>query len=258
MSSRQLFPTSLKDVPPGDETGDYHITFCNLAFNTTWQEMKDWVSASCPVDYIEVFPSSCSGWMRIKGKDNFDKALAHLRSKHFKDRFLLFDSRNETQAIKIKFKETSPKPKHVRRKRSSRGSRVPKVPCEAFAPQQRRVQMTSPYDHAWLSQQADHVHDAEAAKRRAYEEFLAFASLMYNTRLQSTLSIQYPVSVFPYYQAEYYHGVGMNYYEDYHSPCYFGGSPAVHPMQVGSGFVLPTGFSDVPGLPESWSDHLEW
>jgi hypothetical protein len=43
--------------------------------------MKDWVSASCPVDYIEVFSSSCSGWMRIKGKDNFEKALGKSKAR---------------------------------------------------------------------------------------------------------------------------------------------------------------------------------
>ncbi|OTA04657.1 hypothetical protein A9Z42_0052290 [Trichoderma parareesei] len=258
MSTEQIFPTSLRDVPPGDETGEYYITFCNLAFNTTWQEMKDWVSASCPVDYIEVFPSSCSGWMRVKCKDNFEKALAHLQSEHFKDRYLLFDSRNVTQAIKIKFKETSPKPKHVRRKRSSRGNRVQREPCETLVPQDRHAAQTPPFNHVW-SNQSDHVHDAEAAKRRAYEEYVAFASsLVYHTRLQSTLPMQYPMSAFPYYQAEYYNGVGMGFYGNPYSHYFFGGSPAVYPLQVGSGFVLPDHSNDVPGAPESWSDLREW
>ncbi|PTB65269.1 hypothetical protein BBK36DRAFT_1142259 [Trichoderma citrinoviride] len=230
MPNRHMFPTSLKDVQPGNETGDYHITFCNLAFNTTWQEMKDWISASCSVDYIEVFPSSCSGWIRVKGKDNFEKALAHLRSERFKDRSLLFDSRNEIEAIKIKCKETSPKPKHARRKRSTRG---PKMLCEKSpAPEDRRAQSPPPYTHTWSP--TDHVHAAEVAERRAYEEYLAFASLMFSTTsLQGALQIQYPpVSAFPYYQAEYYNGMGMDYYGNPFSAYSFGASPDIHPAQL--------------------------
>ncbi|TFB06438.1 hypothetical protein CCMA1212_001578 [Trichoderma ghanense] len=229
MSNRHIFPTSLKDVQPGDKTGEYHITFCNLPFNTTWQEMKDWISASCPVDYIEVFPTSCSGWLRVKGKDDFEKALAHLRNERFKDRFLLFDSRNETESIKIKFKETSPKPKHARRKRSPRGSRGQKGPGESLMPTDYRAH-TPPHDHAWS--QSDHVHAAEAAKRWAYEECLTLATLMYNSSLRSTWQMQYPVSAFPYYQPEYYNGMGMDYCGNPYSPYSFGGSPAVYPTQV--------------------------
>lgn len=81
-------------VLPGDQTGIYYITFSNVGSNsshviegeTNCQEqlpfdalvrsLKEWIrkEASCEVDYVEVFPKSTSGWVRLKGKDNFKKA----------------------------------------------------------------------------------------------------------------------------------------------------------------------------------------
>ncbi|KAL6895490.1 hypothetical protein HDV57DRAFT_11674 [Trichoderma longibrachiatum] len=258
MSNRHVFPTSLIDVQPGNETGDYHITFCNLALNTTWQEMKDWFSASCDVDFIEVFPSNCSGWMRVKGRDNFERALEHLRNELFRDQVLHFDSRNETQAIKIRYKENSPRPKHARRKRSNRGNPGQKQPCGYPVPQNCHAQSPLPDEYAWLIQ-SEHVHAAEAAKRRAYEEYLAFASFVYNTRLHNTLSMQYPVSAFPYCQPEHYGGLSLDSYGNYCSPYLFGGSPAVYTTQVGySGSVVSTGSSDMPDAPENWLGYGDW
>jgi hypothetical protein len=41
--------------------------------------------------------------------------LAYIKSKHFKDRPLFIDARNKTEAIKIRTRETGPKPKGVKR-----------------------------------------------------------------------------------------------------------------------------------------------
>ncbi|KAL6851585.1 hypothetical protein J3F83DRAFT_639691 [Trichoderma novae-zelandiae] len=255
MPSRHIFPTWLKDVQPGDETGEYYVTVCNLAFNTAWQELKDWLSASCPVDFIEVFPTSCSGWMRLKGKDNFEKALAHLRSERFKDRSLLFDSRNESETIKIRFKEISPKPKHSRRKRSARGNRSQKVPCETATPQHRRAQ-SPPCSNPWS--RTDYASVNEAAERWAYEEFLALASLMFSTSLQSTLRMQYPASAFAYYQAGSHGGMAMDYYGSPYSHYYAGGGPAMYPRQAGPGSALTKHFDDIPDVAESALDYRGW
>ncbi|KAL2213600.1 hypothetical protein CC79DRAFT_1327504 [Sarocladium strictum] len=62
------------DVGPGDVTGVYYITICNLPFETSWQQLKDWLRPHCEVDHIEVFKTSTSGWVRLRGKRNFDKA----------------------------------------------------------------------------------------------------------------------------------------------------------------------------------------
>ncbi|KAL9484534.1 hypothetical protein ACSS6W_003323 [Trichoderma asperelloides] len=75
MANRDMCPTTLIEVKPGDETGIYHIIFCNLPFKATWQELKDWLSESCAIDYVEIFPVSCSGWVCIHGKENFETVL---------------------------------------------------------------------------------------------------------------------------------------------------------------------------------------
>ncbi|KAM0482836.1 hypothetical protein ACHAP7_003937 [Fusarium lateritium] len=62
------------DVGPGDETGIYYITICNLPFGTSWQQLKDWTRTACVVDHIEVFQSSTSGWVRVRGRENFERA----------------------------------------------------------------------------------------------------------------------------------------------------------------------------------------
>lgn len=37
--------------------------------------MKQWISAIVKVDRVEVFPDSTSGWIRVNGRANFDKAM---------------------------------------------------------------------------------------------------------------------------------------------------------------------------------------
>ncbi|KAF7556070.1 hypothetical protein G7046_g6404 [Stylonectria norvegica] len=100
--------TILADVAPGNETGVYYITICNLPFGTTWQELKDWIRSACAVDHIEVFDSSTSGWVRVNGRHNFEKAWALLNGGVFRGRCIIASDRNRNETIKIKeFAETS-------------------------------------------------------------------------------------------------------------------------------------------------------
>ncbi|KAF5592694.1 hypothetical protein FPANT_5312 [Fusarium pseudoanthophilum] len=96
------------DVGPGDETGIYYITICNLPFATSWQELKDWTRTACVVDHIEVFQSSTSGWVRVRGRENFERAWALLNGGVFKGRSIIASDRNRKHSIKIKELATPP------------------------------------------------------------------------------------------------------------------------------------------------------
>ncbi len=89
-------PSPPKDmVPPGGETGVYYIPISNvrrtscrtgvhqaraacadptcvqLPFSATWQQVKDFLRQVAPVEHVEIFPRSTSGWIRVRGHDNF-------------------------------------------------------------------------------------------------------------------------------------------------------------------------------------------
>lgn len=90
------------EVAPGDKTGVYYITICNLPFETSWQQLKDWLRPHCVVDHIEVFNTSTSGWVRVRGRDNFDKAWSRLNGGVFHGRSIIASDKNKSEAIKIK------------------------------------------------------------------------------------------------------------------------------------------------------------
>ncbi|KAM5351574.1 hypothetical protein ACJ41O_004297 [Fusarium nematophilum] len=90
------------DVGPGDQTGIYYITICNLPFGTSWQHLKDWIRSTCTVDHIEVFQNSTSGWVRVKGKENFERAWGLLNGGIFGGRSIIASDKNRSQSIKIK------------------------------------------------------------------------------------------------------------------------------------------------------------
>ncbi len=47
-----------------------------MPFGTKWQLFKDWIrEADCDVDHIELFQKSTNGWIRLLGRDNFERAL---------------------------------------------------------------------------------------------------------------------------------------------------------------------------------------
>ncbi|KAF4974639.1 hypothetical protein FZEAL_8474 [Fusarium zealandicum] len=90
------------DVDPGEKTGIYYITICNLPFGTSWQQLKDWIRTACKVDHIEVFQNSTSGWVRVKGNDNFERAWTLLNGGVFNGRSIIASDKNRKQSIKIK------------------------------------------------------------------------------------------------------------------------------------------------------------
>ncbi|GKU17534.1 unnamed protein product [Fusarium langsethiae] len=90
------------DVGPGNETGIYYITICNLPFGTSWQQLKDWTRTACVVDHIEVFQSSTSGWVRVRGRENFEKAWGLLNGGVFNGRSIIASDRNRNHSIKIR------------------------------------------------------------------------------------------------------------------------------------------------------------
>ncbi|KAI8678533.1 RRM domain-containing protein [Fusarium keratoplasticum] len=103
--------TVLVDVLPGDQTGIYYIPICNLPFNVLFRRLKSWIrkGASCEVDHVEIFFNSTSGWVRLNGKDNFEKAWKLLSSgRAFDGRSIIADDKNRTQTITIKKKIVQP------------------------------------------------------------------------------------------------------------------------------------------------------
>ncbi|VUC28326.1 unnamed protein product [Clonostachys rosea] len=113
-------------VHPGAVTGVYYITFCNVCVHpgsvwstilcaqvsnivgeiqlpayVTWQELKRHITQVCEVDRVEIFPASTSGWVRLKGHLNFEKAWALL--KHgYQDRDLRPSGKNRFESLMIK------------------------------------------------------------------------------------------------------------------------------------------------------------
>ncbi|KAF5018867.1 hypothetical protein F66182_9159 [Fusarium sp. NRRL 66182] len=90
------------DVGPGNKTGTYYITICNLPFGTTWQQLKDWTRSVCIVDHIEVFQDSTSGWVRVNGRENFEKAWEFINGGTFNGRSIIASDKNRKESIKIK------------------------------------------------------------------------------------------------------------------------------------------------------------
>jgi hypothetical protein len=96
------FPNSktiMLEVEPGSVTGEYYVMLANvscenssslfqcqaadssyfqLPFRTSWQELKDWVRRGCDVDHVEVFNGSTTGWVRLMGRENYEKAMGTL------------------------------------------------------------------------------------------------------------------------------------------------------------------------------------
>lgn len=51
-----------------------------LPFNVSWQQIKDYVRQVCEVDHVEIFQKSTTGWVRVKGRENFDAAFGTMTS----------------------------------------------------------------------------------------------------------------------------------------------------------------------------------
>ncbi|KAJ4391462.1 hypothetical protein N0V93_005079 [Gnomoniopsis smithogilvyi] len=64
--------------------------------------MKDYVRQVCDVDHVEIFQKSTSGWIRVKGRENFDKAYERLNGKEFNGRAIIADGRNSVSPILVR------------------------------------------------------------------------------------------------------------------------------------------------------------
>jgi hypothetical protein len=109
-------------VPAGDETGDYYIIVAGLPWNLSWQKLKDFARNQQPdgsyieIDHAMIYPQNqTNGWVRVKGKENFLRALgmsslivgvladlkAHLNGGELEHRALIADGRNETEPVML-------------------------------------------------------------------------------------------------------------------------------------------------------------
>ncbi|KAI4862887.1 hypothetical protein F4820DRAFT_394855 [Hypoxylon rubiginosum] len=89
-------------VLPGNQTNLYYILVSNLPWQTSWQQLKDHVRTVCSVERVEVFNESTSGWISVRGRENYDAALRLLNGGAFNGRALLADGKNATESIMIR------------------------------------------------------------------------------------------------------------------------------------------------------------
>ncbi|KAI1078412.1 hypothetical protein F5B20DRAFT_582332 [Whalleya microplaca] len=89
-------------VPPGSQTNLYHIIVSNLPWQTSWQQLKDHVRTVCNVERVEVFNDSTSGWVAVRGRENYDAAFRLLNGGVFNGRALIADGKNATEPKMIK------------------------------------------------------------------------------------------------------------------------------------------------------------
>ncbi|KAG9242020.1 hypothetical protein BJ878DRAFT_193317 [Calycina marina] len=93
-------------VAAGDITGLYYIPVANLPWGCTWQMLKDFARNSSggellDIDHALVNSGSKTGWVRVKGKENFRKALTHLNGGVLEHRCMIADGRNEMQTLTL-------------------------------------------------------------------------------------------------------------------------------------------------------------
>lgn len=65
--------------PCGEDTGIYYLIVSGLPWSATWQKLKDFVrypdsGGVINVDHVFIYPSATDGWVRIHGKEEFQKA----------------------------------------------------------------------------------------------------------------------------------------------------------------------------------------
>ncbi|KAI2639729.1 hypothetical protein GGS26DRAFT_587178 [Hypomontagnella submonticulosa] len=89
-------------VPPGNQTNVYYILVSNLPWQTSWQQLKDHVRTVSAVERVEVFNESTSGWVSVRGRENYDAALRLLNGGVFNGRALLADGKNAVEPIMIR------------------------------------------------------------------------------------------------------------------------------------------------------------
>lgn len=71
----------MPQVLPGNVTGLYYILVSNLPWSCTWQRLKDFArNQDCTghclaVEHAQVYPESTCGWVTVRGREDFLKAL---------------------------------------------------------------------------------------------------------------------------------------------------------------------------------------
>lgn len=70
-------------VEPGDSSGIYYIIVAGLPWNCTWQELKDYTrnvpdGTTINIDHVVVYKGLTNGWVRVKDKKSFQKALGKI------------------------------------------------------------------------------------------------------------------------------------------------------------------------------------
>ncbi|KAI9166912.1 hypothetical protein HJFPF1_03027 [Paramyrothecium foliicola] len=151
-SAALLWRTVQAHIEPGDKTGVYYILLCNLPFGTTWQGLLAFVTPVCTVDHVQVFHGSTSGWVRVVGKNNFEKAWKHLNGGLFNGRHIVASDKNRSEAIKIKELARMPRPSAPGRtqSRTRRFQSGPPAHYDTLASCLSLHQSISA-PHAWLS-----------------------------------------------------------------------------------------------------------
>lgn len=113
----------MPQVLPGNQTNQYYILVSNLPWTCTWQRLKDFARCqdnhgNClAIERAQVYPDSTCGWVTVRGKEDFLKALRrfllvwrnhvnrfseHLQGGMLENRALCADGRNETEPIQIR------------------------------------------------------------------------------------------------------------------------------------------------------------
>ncbi|KAK4179684.1 hypothetical protein QBC36DRAFT_361384 [Triangularia setosa] len=95
----------LVTVPPGCATGLYYITIANFSHSTTWKDLRTFVSQVCEVDFCQTYDPT-SGFVRVKGLENFEKAYQFLDGNTLHYRCLQADARNRDQPTVVKLPST--------------------------------------------------------------------------------------------------------------------------------------------------------
>ncbi|KAK4169380.1 hypothetical protein QBC43DRAFT_283836 [Cladorrhinum sp. PSN259] len=99
-------------VEPGSVTGLYYIPVANasirsipLDHGTTWQDLKQFASQVCDVDYADIY-SPTSGLVRVKGRENFEKCFEHLNGNILHLRSIQADDRNRDYPTVVRLPQT--------------------------------------------------------------------------------------------------------------------------------------------------------
>ncbi|KAK6950353.1 hypothetical protein Daesc_008679 [Daldinia eschscholtzii] len=234
-------------VSPGSQTNVYYILVSNLPWQTSWQQLKDHVRTVSAVERVEVFNESTSGWVSVRGRENYDAALRLLNGGVFNGRALLADGKNATESIMIR------EPVGVSTTCNS-ASKTPHTPRYRTPPSTQYSASTPPMisPHAtgyveWTSPTSPASYVTTSAMECASYNMAVAVPYDYNeapncytydtsttsymdqtTMVSSTTMVQYPYEA-PYsqqYQMGEYHGNDYAMYNSIPSPESLPGKPS--------------------------------